>query len=239
MRPSLLPILCLAALLAPVASPCLAEQKIEDIQILPFHGRTDRAALEARIAAPAASAREIALAWHGLAGLKVEDASFKAVDLISDLPELETEPLLQAYLGSAFVMRARDQSFIGSRIGSVRQGLKWLDRATRTDQAAARTTFEIHALRAASTMNLPDIFDYRKNVRADLQLMLRAVEKGDAPIAQGSAGEGRIIASLAKICELQGDRPCAETQISALDARFAGNSELSQTARQLRAALGN
>lgn len=230
----ILPVLFLTALALPLAGPATAGETAEKIEIQPFQARPDKATLEARIAANT-SPRDLALAWHGLAGMQVEGASFKAVDLIEALPEIDTDPLLQAYLGSAFVMRARDQSFIGARIGSVRQGLKWLDRAGDARPA----DFEIHAIRAATTMNLPDIFDYRQTVRSDLDLILGQVTGGGAPIKAGSVGEGRIVASLAKICILQQDRPCAETQIAALESRHAGNSELSETARALRAALGN
>ncbi|MFV0386842.1 hypothetical protein [Paracoccus sp. (in: a-proteobacteria)] len=222
-----------AAILLFVAFPAHADKDdLKNIQIQSFYVPSDRAALEQTIQTDN-SARDVAIAWHGLAGMQVDGASRSAVAKLSELPDLKADPMLQAYLGSAYIMKARDQSFIPARVRSVRQGLKWLEGSI----IAQPDNFDIRAMRAATTMNLPDIFGYRETTRGDLQVLITKVESGDAPFKRGSLQEGRMIAALGKLCAEQQDLTCAEAQIQTLQANYADNAEMTDLAARLSAAI--
>lgn len=225
--------LALSVLVSGAAS---AGDSPDDIKIPAFFDLPAAADLKATAAltpgSAGYSAREVALAWHGLASLGEDGASREAIRLLDELPEVQGDALLKAYLGSAYLMKARDQSFIPARVRSVRRGLEILNEAA----GAAPHDFRVHAIRAGSAMNLPDIFDYRRTVREDLEVALTMIEGGDAPVADGSVTEGRMLAALVKVCLQNGEEACAQNRLRQLETDFSDNAELRVTVARLRTA---
>lgn len=209
-----------------------AGNDIKNMQILPFYERSDRASLQAVINR-AASQQDVAIAWFGMAGLQVDGAAHKAVELLSALPQTQNDSVMKARLGSAYIMKARDQSFVPARVISVRKGLRILEAAAK----AAPDNYDIRVMRAATTLNLPDIFDYRDQTRRDLEFLIARVEAGSAPVRRGDLREGRMIAALGKVCIQQKDKGCAQRQVDLLMANYSDSSELKEAVLRLNAAM--
>lgn len=207
--------------------------ELSEIEVPGIFPRRDRAALLAITQSATATALDKAIAWHGLAGQREDGAAHTAVDLLSELPESATDPMIKAYLGSAYIMKARDQSFVPARVRSVRKGITILEEAV----TAAPDSFEIRSLRAATTMNLPDIFDYRDKVQSDLALLIGMIESGKAPVPAGSPVHGRFVLALAKACAQDADMACARARLDEVRARFGGDADLTAPAAALTTAL--
>lgn len=205
-------------------------ESLNKIDVLPIFERSSKEALY-NVIDTSASDREVAVAWHGLAGAGIEGASARAVELFYDLSEADpSQPVLKAYLGSAYIMKARDASFIGTRIRNVRLGLRSLEAAIE----AAPDDFRVRTLRAVTAYNLPDIFDYRGEVSKDLEAMLALIGRNEAAPETGTDIHGRVLAAVAKERLLEGNVPGAVSLIEQLETQFSGVPELIATAALLR-----
>ena len=202
-------------------------QSLDHIKVMPIFDRPAEQKLRTTINGNA-SALEQAIAWHGLAGMGVEGAARTAIEKFEALDS--KDPLSQAYLGSAYIMRARDASFITARVRNARKGLTKLEGAVK----AAPNDFRVRTLRAVTTYNLPEIFDYRDEISADLESMLTLIGSSKSAPKRGTKEHGRVLAAAAKERLLKNDVSGAKTLIEQLEANFAENSALMVAAKQLR-----
>lgn len=183
---------------------------------------------------PSARARSEAVAEHRRAVAAQEGAAHRAVALfealVSDAPD---DPLLAAYLGGSLILKGRDQSFLPRRLASIKRGLSLLDEAV----SEAPGVFQIRLLRVASTMNLPDVVRDVDVIRLDLQVML-AHDDGTAPeprLTPDTVARLRVV--LAWACLKQGDRACADRNLSRLATTPAVDAGLAAPIAALNAAL--
>jgi len=222
----------LAAMVFSSVANAASETTLEDVSVLPIFSSPEKEVLILKT--NSSDLRTAGMAWFKLAGLEVDDAATEAVLKFDQLVESGADdPLTRAYLGSAYIMKARDSFFIPMRVRRVRTGLKYLNSAMED----APDNYAVRLLRASSTYNLPDIFDYRGAVISDLEWLVAKVGSGDPAPVVGSIEHGRLIAALAKMHLIQKQPEQAQPWVSLLERDFQDVDEISSIAMQLRALM--
>ena len=113
--------------------------------------------------------------WHDKAVLGNEEATPKAVEKFEDvLADYPDTPLVLAYLGSSFTLKARDAPLLRKR-GWVNQGFEALDGAVEK----APDDPVVRLIRAINSYHLPRILDRRDIAEEDFSILLAKISGED------------------------------------------------------------
>lgn len=175
----------------------------------------DQARLAARPDDPTAEL-EIAIGWHSLAALGVEDASHEADARFEAL--LEKRPgdaEILAYLGSAKTMLARDTWFLPAKLTRVNRGIELMDQAA----ALAPDNLRVRGVRASNGLRLPPSFDRKPLALADLEAMAAILHRQPETDQPGLLD--RVLTQLVIVAGETGDRVRQQRAFQELQARAA------------------
>lgn len=88
------------------------------------------------------------------------------------------DPLLQAYLGSAFTLASRDAMPGPKKFEYLKSGLKTMDEAVEADPSAIAPRF----IRAVNNFHLPAFINRRDNARTDFEILLTQINQPDVTL---------------------------------------------------------
>jgi len=188
----------------------------------------DRPRLEAEIArleSPAQPAGEaerlkrLGIAWHNLAALEVKGASDRAQEWLRQAATAAPDDVqVQAFLGSAQTMVARDSWNLLMKKRQADEGIERIDRAVR----AAPDDVVVRMVRVNNSIALPRLFHRRGVARQDLALLHSKRQElgiGGETFAQVCVLLGRMQAEGGDVDQAQG--LFTEARAAAPESRWA------------------
>ena len=128
----------------------------------------------------------LGIAYHNLAILKEKGASEKAVIYLNKALVLAPDDIeVQAYLGSALTMSARDSWNVFIKVGRVKEGMAMMNEAVSKEPESV----VIRMVRANNSLNLPDFFRQKEVAKEDFRYLEKLIMESRVDMPPDIKGE--------------------------------------------------